>query len=89
MAIRSDQELEMAVREYQKLRNAPEGSDSAARRDNLNADIQTYYHQNHQDLRPAKPCEQPLPNSRHVPAPPYTPADPTGARRRPKPVKPH
>lgn len=82
MAIRNDQELEAAVHEYQKLRNAPEGSDSAARRDNLNADIQTYYHQNHQDLSPAKPCEQPLPNEGRVPEPPYTPADPTGSGRR-------
>lgn len=80
MAIRTDHELENAVQEYQRLRNAPEGSDSAARRDCLNADIQTYYHQNHQDLRPAKPREQSLLDN-DIPDPPYTPADPTGQRR--------
>lgn len=82
MAIRSDEELEAAVQEYQKLNNAPAGSDSAARRDCLNADIQTYYQQNRQDLRPAKPCSEPLPNDRHLPEPPYTPADPAGTHRR-------
>lgn len=80
MAIRTDHELENAVQEYQRLRSAPDGSDSAARRDCLNADIQTYYHQNRQDLRPAKPREQPLPDN-DIPDPPYTPADPTGQRR--------
>ncbi len=61
MAIRTDHELENAVQEYQRLRNAPEGSDSAARREALNADIQTYYHQHKQNLRPAKPRAEPLP----------------------------
>lgn len=79
MAIRTDDELENAVQEYQRLRNAPEGSDSAARRESLNADIQTYYHQHQQNLRPAKPRAQPLPNG-DIPDPPYTPADPTGQR---------
>ena len=80
MAIRSDEELEAAVQEFQKLRAAPAGSDSAARRECLNADIQTYYHQQYQDLRPAKPRAQPLPDPT-VPIPPYTAADPTGSHR--------
>lgn len=81
MAIRTDLELEIAVREYQRVRNAPTGSDSAARRESLNADIQTYYHQNQQNLRPAKPRAEPLPNN-GIPKPPYTPANPTGQHRR-------
>lgn len=79
MAIRNDEELEAAVQEYHRLRASPAGSDSAARRDSLNADIQTYYHQHRQDLRPAKPRDQPLPDA-GVPDPPYTPADPDGRR---------
>lgn len=80
MAIWTDHELENAVQEYQRLRHAPEGSDSAARREALNADIQTYCHRHQQNLRPAKPRAQPLPNG-DIPDPPYTPADPTGQRR--------
>lgn len=80
MAIRNDEELEAAVQEYQRLRTAPRGSDGAARLESLNADIQTYYHQNSQKLRPAKPAHEALPDAT-APAEPIENA-PDAARHR-------
>lgn len=53
--IRSEAELEQAVQEYQRLKDAPEGSAQAARRDELDAEIKAYYVQHAQDLRKGKP----------------------------------
>jgi|HigsolmetaAR203D_1030402.scaffolds.fasta_scaffold00359_12 hypothetical protein len=55
MKIRTDQELESAVREYDGLEGAAEGSPEATRRDELHAAISRYYLAHKDELRKAKP----------------------------------
>lgn len=58
MPIRSEQELEKAVAEYQRLGQGDISSADADRRDNLNADIQAYYTEHAEDMRKGKPERQ-------------------------------
>lgn len=69
MPIRSEQELEKAVAEYQRLGQGALSSADADRRDNLNADIQAYYTEHAETLRKAKP-------ERHDDVEPDTPKSP-------------
>ncbi len=55
MPIRTEQELERAVQEFQTLRDAPEDSDRGRRRAELDADIKAFYVTNAESLRKAKP----------------------------------
>jgi hypothetical protein len=56
--IRSAQDLEDAMAEYQRLAQAATGTPEAARRTALDAAIQTFYAKCADDLRPARPDEQ-------------------------------
>ncbi|CAO3445732.1 hypothetical protein [Azospirillum sp.] len=55
MPINSDQDLERAVQEFQRLSDAPEESEEGRRRSVLDADIKAYYAQCANTLRPGKP----------------------------------
>lgn len=55
MSIESEQELEQAVQEFQRLRDAQEGSEEGRRRSVLDADIKSYYARCADTMRPAKP----------------------------------
>ncbi|WP_376959429.1 hypothetical protein ABNQ39_05680 [Azospirillum sp. A26] len=55
MPIESEQELEQAVQEYQRLSDAPEESEEGRRRSVLDADIKSYYARCADTMRPAKP----------------------------------
>ncbi len=55
MSIRTEQDLERAVQEFQRLRNAPAESADGRRRTELDAEIKAYYLANAEDLRVAKP----------------------------------
>lgn len=55
MPINSEAELERAVQEYQRLSEAPDGSQEGRRRQTLDADIKAYYAQCSDAMRPAKP----------------------------------
>lgn len=55
MAIENVTELEQAVQEFQRLRDAPEHSPSARRRAELDAEIKAYYARHTDDLRKARP----------------------------------
>lgn len=55
MPIETEKDLERAVQEFQELRNAPDDSDKGRRKQELDAEIKTYYQQHAEDLRMAKP----------------------------------
>lgn len=55
MPINSDQDLERAVQEFQRLSDAPDESEEGRRRSVLDADIKEYYAQCANTLRPGKP----------------------------------
>jgi hypothetical protein len=55
MSINSQQELERAVAEFQRLAEAPEGSSSEQRRRELDAEIKAFYAQCSEELRPGRP----------------------------------
>lgn len=55
MPIRDEAELERAMQEYHKLRDAPAGSPEARRRDEVDAEIKAFSMQNMQDLAKGKP----------------------------------
>ncbi|CAO3418882.1 hypothetical protein [Azospirillum doebereinerae] len=55
MPITSEQDLERAMEEFQRLTDAPEDSEQGERRRVLDADIKAYYVQHSDELRPAKP----------------------------------
>ncbi|MBP2298330.1 hypothetical protein [Azospirillum picis] len=55
MPINSENELERAVQEFQRLSDAPDDSEEARRRSVLDADIKAYYARCADTLRPAKP----------------------------------
>jgi hypothetical protein len=59
MPIRTEQELEQAVQEFQRLGGGDISAADADRRDNLNADIQAYYAIHAESLRKARPESQP------------------------------
>ena len=50
MPINSPSDLEKAVQEFQRLRDAPADSPDAARRDEIDAEIKAYYAQHAGDL---------------------------------------
>ena len=56
--IRSAQDLEKAMAEYQRHAQAATGTPEAARRTALDAAIQTFFVKCADDLRPARPDEQ-------------------------------
>ena len=58
MPIHSEEELQKAVAEYQRLGEGEISSADADRRDSLNGDIQAYYTEHAEDLRKAKPQRQ-------------------------------
>lgn len=51
MAIKNDEDLAKAVREYDRLKEAAPGTPEARRRDELGAEIQAYYASNSGDMR--------------------------------------
>ncbi|MFC7332008.1 hypothetical protein [Rhodocista pekingensis] len=55
MAIRTQEEYERAVQEFQGLRDAPADSPDGMRRAELDADIKAFYMQNGDEMRRAKP----------------------------------
>ena len=55
MPINSDQDLERAVQEFQRLSDAPDESEEGRRRSVLDADIKVYYAKCANTLRPGKP----------------------------------
>ncbi|MBP2227516.1 hypothetical protein [Azospirillum agricola] len=55
MPISSEQDLERAVEEFQRLSDAPDESKEGERRRVLDADIKAYYAQCSDALRPGKP----------------------------------
>ncbi len=55
MPINSENELERAVAEFQRLADAPDESEPGRRRRVLDADIKAYYAQCSDALRPGKP----------------------------------
>lgn len=56
--IGSEQDLERAMAEYQRLADAPEGSPEAARRLALDAAIRAFYVRSADDLRPGRPDDR-------------------------------
>lgn len=59
MRITTGTELERAVREYDRLKDAADGTPEARRRDELNAAISLYYLDHKDELRKGKPEHQP------------------------------
>lgn len=55
--IRDEAELERAMQEYQKLREAHDGTPEAERRDELDAEIKAFYVQHGQDIRKGRPSD--------------------------------
>lgn len=55
MPINSENELERAVAEFQRLADEPAGSAGERRRRELDADIKVYYAQCGHEMRRAKP----------------------------------
>ncbi|WP_207462254.1 hypothetical protein [Azospirillum sp. SYSU D00513] len=55
MPINSEQDLESAVAEFQRLADAPDGSPDGQRRMELDAEIKAYYVQCSDEMRAAKP----------------------------------
>lgn len=55
MAIRTQEEYERAVQEFQGLRDAPADSPDGMRRAELDAEIKAFYMQNGDEMRRAKP----------------------------------
>lgn len=55
MAINNERDLEQAVAEFQRLADAPAGSQEERRRRELDAEIKAFYVQNSDELRVAKP----------------------------------
>ncbi|HET8726444.1 MAG TPA: hypothetical protein VFO41_02945 [Alphaproteobacteria bacterium] len=55
MKITTGEELEQAVQEYGRLKDAAENTPDADRRDELNAAISRYYLDHKDELRKAKP----------------------------------
>lgn len=55
MPIRDERELEQAVQEFQKLRNATDGSPEGRRRADIDADIKAFYAANAESMRKGKP----------------------------------
>lgn len=56
MRIGNDDELAAAVREYDALKDAKDGSPEAKRRDDLHAAIADYYQRNQASMNPGKPA---------------------------------
>lgn len=55
MPINTERDLERAVEEFQRLSDAPAGSQEERRRRELDAEIKAFYVQNMDELRVAKP----------------------------------
>lgn len=59
MPINSERELEHAVAEFQRLKDAPADSPDARRRRELDADIKAYYQRCANSMRPGRPISDP------------------------------
>lgn len=55
MPIRDEAELERAMQEYHKLRDAPAGSPQARRRDEIDAEIKAFSMQHMHEMAKGKP----------------------------------
>ncbi|ACI98569.1 hypothetical protein [Rhodospirillum centenum] len=55
MAIRTQEEYERAVQEFQGLRDAPADSQDGRRRAELDAEIKAFYMQNGDEMRRGRP----------------------------------